>query len=308
MVEFNPKELREAFSSYITGVTIVTTKSKDGRYIGFTANSFTSVSLEPPLLLVCPGSHLSSFEDFQNAGHFAVNVLAENQEALSNRFASSAEDRFIGSDWSEDEFGSPVFKGVAAHFSCNAFKCVDAGDHVILVGQVQYFKCIPVKGLGYANSGYFSLGPKQKANEDSDKSILFFAGAVIECDGHVLVNPSETGFELPCIKLTDRYRAALALSEHLKKRGIEADIGQTYSVFHDPKNGCHYTYFRATARSLQPSLAGNFVKISQLDPAHFGQSGSTSMIRRFKSEIANQQFGLFIGNSVSGDVHAAPDS
>jgi hypothetical protein len=162
-------------------------------------------------------------------------------------------------------------------------------------------------GLGYANSGYFSLGQKQKTNEDSAESTRFFAGAVIECDGHVLVSPSETGFELPCIKLADRYRAALALSEHLKKRGIEADIGQTYSVFHDPENGCHYTYFRATARSLCPNSAGNFVKISQLDPTQFGRSGTTSMMRRFKSEIANQQFGLFIGNSVSGDVHAAPD-
>jgi len=174
MVELNPKELRTAFGSYMTGVTVVTAQARDGSPVGFTANSFTSVSLDPPLLLVCPGKHLSSFDVFKKAEHFAVNILAENQEEVSNHFASSKDDRFASANWKADAFGSPVVDGVCAHFSCSRFDCIEAGDHIILIGQVQDFETSQRKGLGYASSGYFKLGQPAKASDDTD---VFCAGA-----------------------------------------------------------------------------------------------------------------------------------
>ena len=308
MPDLDPKELRAAFSRYMTGVTVVTTKTPNGQHVGFTANSFTSVSLDPPLLLVCPGKHLSSFETFKNANHFAVNILAQNQEAISNRFASSTEDRFALTDWSEDTFGSPVIDGVAAYFSCTTFECMTAGDHIILVGEVHDFQNNPVKGLGYSDSGYFNLSQQQKIKESNTTSNRHFAGAIIECEGHIWINETKDGLEIPMVELNDRYLAPLILAEHLRENGIQADIGQTYSVFHDPQSGQHYTFFRATAASLDAGPDGAFKKISTLEPSQFKQSGFTSMMQRFKSEINNQRFGLFIGDSDSGDVHLAPST
>lgn len=305
MVDLNPKALRAAFGSYMTGVTVVTAQADDGTHVGFTANSFTSVSLDPPLLLVCPGNHLSSFEVFKNAKHFAVNILAEGQEDVSNHFASSKEDRFANAKWQADAFGSPVLEGVSAYFSCSRHDCIDAGDHIILIGQVQDFETSQRKGLGYASSGYFTLGQPEKASDDTN---VFFAGALVECDGHVLVTETDGKLDLPSIELADRYRASLVLAQHFDASGLKIDIGQTYSVFDDSDTDSHHTFFRATTETIKNNALGRFVKISDLDPSQFKQSHTEIMMRRFKSEIANQQFGLFIGNAVSGEVRAAPQS
>jgi len=288
MVELNPKELRKAFGSYITGVTVVTVQASDGSPVGFTANSFTSVSLDPPLLLVCPGKHLSSFDVFKKAEHFAVNILADNQEGVSNHFASSKENRFASVKWKADAFGSPVMDGVCAHFSCSRFECIEAGDHIILIGEVKDFETSQRKGLGYASSGYFNLGQ------------------LVECDGHVLVAHADGKLDLPSIELADRYRASMVVAEHFEGNGLHVDIGQTYSVFDDEDNARHHTFFRATTKAIKTTPLGHFVKIADLDPSQFRQMHTQIMMRRFKSEIANQHFGLFIGNAVSGEIRAAP--
>ena len=308
MNKLDPKELRTAFGRYMTGVTVITAKTAEGENVGFTANSFTSVSLDPPLLLVCPGEHLSSFETFKNTGHFAVNILAHNQEEISNRFASSKEDRFAQTKWSEDIFGSPLIEGATAHFSCSTYERMTAGDHIILVGQVHDFQDNLAKGLGYADSGYFNLSQKQKIKGSDTANSRYFAGALIECEGHVLINESDGRLELPMVELNDRYFAPLRLAEYLRENGVNADIHQTYSVFHDPETGQHYTLFRATAAALDAGSCGTFKKIAELEPAQFEQAGFTSMMQRFKSEINNQRFGLFIGDSDSGDIHIAPNT
>jgi len=94
MTTLDPRALRNAFGSFMTGVTVITSRDASGAPVGFTANSFTSVSLDPPLLLVCPGKFLSSYDAFTNCSHFAVNVLAEGQEEVSNTFAGYKGDRF----------------------------------------------------------------------------------------------------------------------------------------------------------------------------------------------------------------------
>lgn len=305
MVELDAKELRAAFGSYMTGVTIVTARARDGEYVGFTANSFTSVSLAPPLLLVCPGKHLSSFDVFNTIDHFAVNILAEDQETLSNRFASSKGDRFDGTDWKADLYGSPIIEGVAAHFSCSTFNRIDAGDHIILIGEVKAFQNNPRKGLGYSSSGYFNLNQQLKVAHSTTRKHRFFVGAVVECDDHLLIQDHIGQLGLPVIEAHDRYRAPLAIAEHLRDLGCHIDVRQTYSVFDDPSNGDQYMFFRATARSLDAGGAGRYIPIADLNPDNMGQPGTSSMMQRFKSEFHNQNFGLFIGNTETGDVSAA---
>lgn len=304
MANLDPRELRSAFASYMTGVTVVTAKAPDGSPVGFTANSFTSVSLDPPLLLVCPGNHLSSFDIFKSNDHFAINILAENQEAVSNRFASSKGDRFGRSAWTEDQFGSPILNDVAAHFSCSTFQRVEAGDHIVLIGRVEAFANNPAKGLGYASSGYFTLGQDREiaAAAPGRRAIV---GALVEYDGHVLVQESAGKLTLPTVELNDAYGAPAAIREHLWAAGLKAEIRQVYSVFDDAGSGEHFTFYRAIAGSPEPGLAGKFVRIEDLDAERMTLPAVTTMMHRFKSEFNNKQFGLFIGNTVSGDVHLA---
>jgi flavin reductase (DIM6/NTAB) family NADH-FMN oxidoreductase RutF len=135
----NPRELRRALGSFATGVTIVTALDQMGRPRGMTANSFTSVSLRPPLVLVCVATTSFIWQTFARATHFAVNVLGGHQRELSTRFAEHHPDRFDGVDWSPGATGAPVLDGVLAHLECRRYRDVEAGDHMILLGEVVCF-------------------------------------------------------------------------------------------------------------------------------------------------------------------------
>ena len=128
--------LRRALGCFVTGVTIVTARGVDGRPHGFTANSFTSVSLDPPLVLVCIGHETEDLEVYRQCPHFAVHVLGESQQAISNRFATEDPDRFSGVRWREGPHGQPILEGCIASLECAAWRRTEAGDHMILIGRV----------------------------------------------------------------------------------------------------------------------------------------------------------------------------
>jgi len=130
------RTFRDALGCFATGVTVVTSNAEDGAPIGLTANSFTSVSLEPPLLLVCVANNAGSAEILRTQKQFAVNVLQIGQQPTSNRFAGKGEDRFANTDWQAGENGAPIIHGSLASFECTQFSLHDAGDHFILVGEV----------------------------------------------------------------------------------------------------------------------------------------------------------------------------
>src|SRR5207248_8469376 len=115
---FNARELRNALGAFATGVTIITTRARDGKPHGMTANSFTSVSLNPPLVLWSSSLYAQSLPAFQESTHFVVNILDYDQIDLSNRFAKSIEDKFADVDHIIPESGAPVLIGSAAHFVC----------------------------------------------------------------------------------------------------------------------------------------------------------------------------------------------
>jgi flavin reductase (DIM6/NTAB) family NADH-FMN oxidoreductase RutF len=130
------RTLRDALGCFATGVTVVTCLDSDGRPVGLTANSFTSVSLEPPLLLVCVAKKAASAKALVGASHFAVNVLQTGQQPASIRFATRHEDRFGPNDWSPGEYGAPVLEKSLGVFECMAHAVHDGGDHHMLIGQV----------------------------------------------------------------------------------------------------------------------------------------------------------------------------
>ena len=132
----DPRTLRDALGCFATGVTVVTARTADGAPIGLTANSFTSVSLDPPLLLVCIANSAGSAQALREAETFAVNVLQIGQQPVSNTFAGKSEDRFAATDWSEGETGAPVLAGSLGSFECRRHAVHEGGDHFILVGEV----------------------------------------------------------------------------------------------------------------------------------------------------------------------------
>ena len=137
------RTLRDALGCFATGVTVVTTMTAEGEPVGLTANSFTSVSLDPPLLLVCIAKSSSSLKTLESAERFAVNVLHIGQQPVSNLFAKPGQDRFAETPWQQGQHGSPLLTGALANFECARFDMHDGGDHIILVGKVERAKYEP---------------------------------------------------------------------------------------------------------------------------------------------------------------------
>jgi flavin reductase (DIM6/NTAB) family NADH-FMN oxidoreductase RutF len=134
-----PKLFRQLLGCFPTGVAIITTRTCDGRPVGLTCNSFSSVSLEPPLVLFSLRKASSLLDVFSDAGSFAINILSQRQDALSGRFASSKiADKFEGVAWRSGPLGTPLIDDCLASFECDVHACHEAGDHVIFIGEVRH--------------------------------------------------------------------------------------------------------------------------------------------------------------------------
>lgn len=163
----DPRAFRRALGNFATGVTIMTA-SAGGRQVGVTANSFNSVSLDPPLILWSIVKRSGSYPVFAEATHFAVNILAANQIALSNQFAKPAEDRFAGVAHRAGVGGSVLIDDTAASFQCEKFQTIDGGDHWILIGKVVAFEDHGRAPLLYHQGTYSMVLPHPQVEEPCD--------------------------------------------------------------------------------------------------------------------------------------------
>jgi len=152
------EEFRRACGRFATGITIATVSDARGTPHGLTVNSFTSVSLDPPLVSICLGHAVSLIEVFRAASYFGINVLAENQRAVSELFARRGYDRFEGIEWESGANGVPLIAGVLAAMECRAVERIRAGDHDIFLAQMVTARVVEGKPLVYFASGYRRLG------------------------------------------------------------------------------------------------------------------------------------------------------
>ena len=134
---FSSQEFRTALGMFATGVTIVTARTPLGQVIGLTANSFNSVSLDPPLVLWSLSQAAASLPAFRAGSHYAINILAADQKQLAERFAVKGSDRWTGVSFTEGMGGAPLLAGAAAAFECFNRSRYEEGDHVIFVGEVE---------------------------------------------------------------------------------------------------------------------------------------------------------------------------
>lgn len=131
----DPREFRDTVGCFATGITVITTVDDDGDPVGLTANSFTSLSLDPPMVLFCLDYKVASFEIFNNSTHFGVNILAAEEQDISNRFAKSGPEKWEGFEYETWESKVPIFPGSLANIECRTADIFKGGDHIIVTGE-----------------------------------------------------------------------------------------------------------------------------------------------------------------------------
>lgn len=318
MTPIDPIALRNSFGSFMTGVTVVTTVDSHGTPIGFTANSFSSVSLNPPLLSVCPATSMSSFEVFNTCEFFQVSVLGQHQQDISNTFASSKQDRFAGIAWHQDANGCPVIDDALASFSCRRWQSVPAGDHVILIGEVTSFSNREGLGLGYFHGGYFSLDMERKATEvqshahETHKPVL--VGALLEWrEGLVFLksHADREQLELPAVSSEDNDDQPTfdVIRAHIEcVFGVDVKVGSVYSVFEHENADLSSIYYRVAIDDdveLDGSAKSEYLHIplADLKPADMSQGAVTNMLERYLVESRSGNHRLYIGTEKKGKTH-----
>jgi flavin reductase (DIM6/NTAB) family NADH-FMN oxidoreductase RutF len=155
---FDPQELRRVMGCFATGVTVITTRDRHGSPYGLTANAVTSLSLDPPLLIICVDRKAETFLHFYDSKRFVVNVLAEDQEAVSRRFAVSGGDKFDGVSFRLGRLETAILAGAIAHLECRIVATHEGGDHVIHVGEVEHAEWREGQPLLFYRGKYRRLG------------------------------------------------------------------------------------------------------------------------------------------------------
>jgi flavin reductase (DIM6/NTAB) family NADH-FMN oxidoreductase RutF len=160
-----PKLFRQLLGCFPTGVAVITTRAADGRPVGLTCNSFSSVSLEPPLVLFSLRKASKLLGTFTQADGFAINILSQRQDALSARFASSRiEDKFEGVDWRAGVLDLPLIDDCLGSFECSVHACHEAGDHYVLIGEVRHMSAGPAdQALVFYKGAYMMLAESLRA-------------------------------------------------------------------------------------------------------------------------------------------------
>jgi flavin reductase (DIM6/NTAB) family NADH-FMN oxidoreductase RutF len=293
----DPKPLRSAFGAFATGVTIITTRQPDGTPRGFTANSFTSVSLDPPLLLVCLAKSAHSAEVFARSPHFAVNILAEDQKAVSGLFASRAPDKFDQCAWTPGLADVPLIDGSLAQFTCANHQLVDAGDHLILIGRIKHFATSEGQPLGYFRGNYFSIGIEKDLAEAAAATKGSRLGAVLACDEGVLLRDEADQLRLPLAPLP----TLDSLTAKLTALGLSPEIDFVYAAFDDRSTGGHAVYYHGSVSGPLPP-GYRIVPLADLATARITNPAEAQMLSRYADDFRNGSFSIYHGTETTGQT------
>ncbi len=303
-VPIDPIALRRAFGTFVTGVTVITTRDEDGRPRGMTANSFTSVSLDPPLLLVCVAKSASSYPAFTNAGCFAVNILHEGQVDVSGNFASKSPDKFQSVTHDHIHTGAPVLTDSLTWFDCTTYNTVDAGDHAILIGQVRAFGTSPTAPLGFCRGRYASV--KDPLPNGWLASHGMIIGYLIEAgEGLLLRSDGKGGWVLPSARR--RKADSQLVIDGGDALSLVPDETFLYSVFDVADSDPGYLVYRArlageggAGTSLPSDL--RFFPLDNLPDDTIATHELRSMLRRYVRERQAGRFGIYMDSDDGGRV------
>lgn len=296
------RALRNAFGTFATGVTVMTTRQADGTPRGFTANSFTSVSLDPPLLLICIAKSAHSCDAFAQADHFAVNILADDQKDISGLFASQSAEKFDLAQWGVDAQDVPLIDGCLSSFSCARHEVVDAGDHLILIGRVLEFQTSEKAPLGYFKGAYFDIGLEADLTRAAASVAGISLGAVLTCDTRVLLHElSSGGIGIPIAP--SRTNSVDGLSDYLTGLGLTPALDHLYAVYQNTRNGSQRIIYHGTVAGDAPD-GMRYFDLTDLPLEQVIDEAERAMLRRYIQENQYGAFGIYHGTEVEGVVHA----
>jgi flavin reductase (DIM6/NTAB) family NADH-FMN oxidoreductase RutF len=282
---------------------VVTTRQPDGTPRGFTANSFTSVSLDPPLLLVCISKAALSCDTFAQADHFAVNVLAHDQKEVSGLFAGQSADKFDLSKWHVDAQNIPLIDGTLASFSCTRHRLVDAGDHLVLIGRVLSFETSEGTPLGYYKGSYFDIGLDAVLADTAASTGRVSLGAVLVYDGQLLLCEDDSGqISVPAAP-AHTGSSVEGLSNYLKGLGITPELDHLYAVYQNTQDRSQRIVYHGVVAGDAPA-GMRYFDLNALPYDQVFDDAERSLLRRYVQENQYGAFGIYHGTEVEGVVHA----
>ncbi|WP_159876463.1 flavin reductase [Aquitalea denitrificans] len=298
-------EFRKTLGAFVTGVTVVSTRQEDGTPRGFTANSFTSVSLDPALVLICIGKSAASYPVFSAAAHFSISILAEDQKQLSSLFASKAADKFEQVAWHQGLTGSPVIDGAAAWFDCATHQVVEAGDHIILIGRVLDFANTTASPLGYGRGAYLTFSLSQDALAAAGPRAR--VGAILECQGGVVLLKTDKGYMLPSGTRLEPASDANSLRGVLAGLGLDAQLDFLFAVYEDDAAdaaGVNVFYRGRISAALPATGSVQLLALDSIPWAQLADEAERAMLQRFVRERTEDAFGIYMGDAQSGSVQS----
>lgn len=298
------RTFREALGTFVTGVTVVTTRDARGASVGMTANSFTSVSLDPPLVLVCVGRASSNIATFAEASSFAVNILSEGQHDTAAQFARRGIDRFAGVSHRSGETGSPILQDCLAWFDCTLHQRVDAGDHMILIGRVRAFESGKAHPLGFSRGRYVQARPDDGEDRAAGLEVTAY---LIEDSGRLLLRRSPNGaWTLPTAH-RPRTRAAPSLDEVFGLT-FRPDATFIYSIYEDEEDGTGFRVYRtALADSADPAAVSEPLRWFDIDALPWGEIRSPALralLNRYAGERPDGSFSIYVETEFGGQIAA----
>ncbi len=298
------QSLRRALGTFATGVTVVTTMDADGAPRGFTANSFTSVSLDPPLVLVCLAKTAAGCPVFRASHSYAVNILCEDQKTVSTAFSSRTADRFATVDWSTRVTGSPIIAGVVAWLDCCMHEVIDAGDHYILIGRIVDYDYAASSPLGFCRGAYVSFGLAREAvraaEEDGTTRLL----ALIEHEEAILFHrdADDGALSLPTASRIGNAKDHGSLLSKVKAAGVDAELSFLFAVYEDPQSGIHSIVYRGEARTVDDHAKASLVPFRDIPWSDIRDTAVRSMLERYVREREEDSFGVYVGDATAGRV------
>ncbi len=301
MTDDEKRSLRNAFGTFATGVTVITTRQPDGTPRGFTANSFSSVSLDPPLLLICIAKSAQSCDVFAGSDHFAVNVLSDAQKAVSGLFASQSADKFDLADWHEGHASMPLLDGALGSFVCARHRLVDAGDHLVLIGRVLSHQMTDQQPLGYFRGSYFTIGLENDLADAAGATGAVSIGAVMENDSRILLEKLPAGGL--CIPRAPSDDPSLhGLVSRLEPLGLSPELDHLYAVYRNSETGKQSIVYHGLVSGQAPENMEYF-ELSQIPLQDIQSTAEQSMLARYQEEYRYGSFGIYHGDETTGMVH-----
>lgn len=299
------RRLRDALGTFLTGITVVTTTDQKGRSRGFTANSFTSVSLDPPLVLVCIDRSASSYEAFTAGSTYAVNILGQESRGTAELFASKRPDKFSETQHCRSPLGNLLLDDAVTWLDCRTTDIHVMGDHAVLIGMVEDFGGAGGQPLGFHQGHYVSFSAIDSPEVPAVASGTVDVEWILEgSQGRVVLERvAEGGLSLPSQELLHRDLTdeGLAGAAH-KKFGGRVLIDFLYSFYTDPSSGRMVVVYRGRLERDELVSPCEWVCLTDEAIANLVDHVEASVISRYRTEQATGRFGIYAGTSERGTV------